>query len=236
MTALVLVAVVVAVVGWPRRLRPGDRARGLALDGSAHSATMPADEEAVGVRRSLLLALCAVLLLLLFAGAPWWCVVGLGAAAWAGARRGTVPGPPPDEVPLAADLIAACLTAGAAMPQALHAAAAASGPWLRRRAEDVAGQLRRGAAPEQAWASWLADPCLAPVARTCVRTGGSGAAAAAELVRVAARLRARRRTDVQQRVARASVWVVLPLGLCFLPAFVLVSVVPLAVGLISRMH
>jgi pilus assembly protein TadC len=41
---------------------------------------------------------------------------------------------------------------------------------------------------------------------------------------------------VQERVARASVWVVLPLGLCFLPAFVLVGVVPIVMGLLHTLH
>jgi pilus assembly protein TadC len=77
---------------------------------------------------------------------------------------------------------------------------------------------------------------LAQVARTTVRTTQTGAAAADELRRVAARLRGRRRADVQQRVHRASVWVVVPLGLCFLPAFVLVAVVPVVIGLLSSLR
>jgi tight adherence protein B len=37
-------------------------------------------------------------------------------------------------------------------------------------------------------------------------------------------------------VRRASVWLVVPLGLCFLPAFVLLAVVPLVIGLVPALR
>jgi hypothetical protein len=49
-------------------------------------------------------------------------------------------------------------------------------------------------------------------------------------------LRAQRRAAAQHRVRQASVWLVVPLGLCFLPAFILVAVVPLVVGLLPSLR
>jgi Flp pilus assembly protein TadB len=138
----------------------------------------------------------------------------------------------PDEVPLVADLVAGCLASGAAMPDALDAAVSAAGGELRSACAAVSRALRSGATADEAWQSWLADPWLAPVARTAIRTARSGAATADDLRRISGRLRARRRARVQHRVRRASVWLVVPLGLCFLPAFVLVAVVPLVAGLV----
>ena len=64
------------------------------------------------------------------------------------------------------------------------------------------------------------------------RASETGAATAAELNRIAARLRVTRRTEAQAKAARAGIWIVLPIGLCFLPAFLAVGVVPLAWGLL----
>jgi pilus assembly protein TadC len=173
---------------------------------------------------------------LVLVGGPLWLAGVLAAAGVVGGRARSVEAPAADEVPLTADLMAACLAAGAAVTDALAAALVAAGPWLRARGEPVVAALRCGSPAAEAWHDWLSDERLAPVARTCVRTAGSGAAAAAELVRVATRMRAARRTQSQQRVARAAVWVVLPLGACFLPAFVAVGVVPLVVSLLQRMQ
>jgi pilus assembly protein TadC len=142
----------------------------------------------------------------------------------------------PDEVPILVDLLAGCLDAGATMPAALDAAAVAVPATMADRCQVVATALRAGAAPAQAWQGWLSDPWLSPVARTAVRTAHTGAAAAGDLRRTAGRLRARRRAAAQERLRRASIWLVVPLGLCFLPAFVLVAVVPLVAGLLPALR
>jgi pilus assembly protein TadC len=141
-----------------------------------------------------------------------------------------------DEVPVVVDLLAGCLDAGAPMVDAVETAAVAAGPELQVHCKAVAAALRSGVPPAEAWVGWLGDPWLAPVARTAVRTAHTGAAAAADLRRTAARLRARHRCAAQERLRRASIWLVVPLGLCFLPAFVLVSVVPLVAGLLPSLH
>ena len=226
MRAAVL-AVFAAMVCWPARPRPVTRLRH--PEGSLQ-------HEAPALRRPVVVLAALAIVALVAVGGSWWLASLLAAGALVGSRARTVETPAPDEVSLTADLMAACLAAGAAVADALSAALVAAGPWLRARGEPVVARLRSGAPASEAWSEWLDDERLAPVARTCVRTAGSGAAAAAELVRVANRMRAARRTQSQQRVARAAVWVVLPLGGCFLPAFVAVGVVPLVVSLLERLH
>jgi Flp pilus assembly protein TadB len=142
----------------------------------------------------------------------------------------------PDDVPMVLDLLGGCLAAGVTWPDALEATARASGAVAGAACAQVAAALRSGAPAEEAFSGWLGVPALAPAARGALRSARSGAAAADDLHRTAARLRAQRRSETQHRVRRASVWLVVPLGLCFLPAFVLLSVVPLVIGLIPALR
>jgi Flp pilus assembly protein TadB len=157
--------------------------------------------------------------------------VGAGAGLLLAARPEPPPTAAPDQVPVVVELLAGCLAAGLALPEALDAAAIAGDAVTRDACRAAAAALRRGAPAAEAWHAWYADPWLEPVARTTARTTQSGAAVAEDLRRVAARIRARRHSRLQQRVQLASVWSVIPLGLLFLPAFVLVAVVPVVIGL-----
>jgi pilus assembly protein TadC len=138
------------------------------------------------------------------------------------------------ELPLALDLLAAALAAGVPIAHATEAVAQAAGPRLRDRLKPVAALLRAGAPAAEAWAPWSADPALAPVGRAMVRAGQRGSAPAAAVARLAARQRAAARTEANRAAQTASVFAVLPLGLCFLPAFVLVGVVPIVIGLVRH--
>jgi pilus assembly protein TadC len=162
-------------------------------------------------------------------------VIGAGVAALVRSREGE-PQVDADDVPVVVDLIAGCLAAGATLPDALDAAARVADHVMGSACRSVAAALRSGTPPEEAWQIWLADPWLAPVARTAARTTATGAAASADLRRTSTRLRARRRAAAQHRVRQASVWLVVPLGLCFLPAFILVAVVPLVIGLVPTLR
>jgi Flp pilus assembly protein TadB len=166
-------------------------------------------------------------------------LVGFGAAAGIvlTARLGEPPpSAAPDAVPVVVELIAGCLDAGLTMPDSLEAASVAGDPVTAAACLAAAAALRRGAPASEAWQSWMADAWLQPVARSTARTTQSGATVADELRRVAARIRSRRHARLQQRVQQASIWIVLPLGLFFLPSFVLLAVVPIVLGLFSGMH
>jgi pilus assembly protein TadC len=53
------------------------------------------------------------------------------------------------------------------------------------------------------------------------------------LRRIADDLRAARHADVEAAAQRAGVLIVLPLGLCFLPAFVLAGIAPVIVAVLG---
>ena len=138
-------------------------------------------------------------------------------------------------VALAIDLMAACLEAGAPLPAALSAGStAASGASAAALAATAAALLRGGEAT--AWAGCAADPRLAGVVRICQRVGTTGAAVADDLRRLAAEQRRGHQAERRRRAERSAVWVVLPLGLCFLPAFLLLSVVPVVAALLPAVR
>jgi pilus assembly protein TadC len=133
------------------------------------------------------------------------------------------------ELPAACDLLGVCLTAGVPVAGAMaavgEAAPAPLGPELR----GVAALYRMGADPRQAWAGVPSE--LAGLGRVLVRAGESGSTAAPALRALAAESRAAARAATEAAVRRAGVWVLAPLGLCFLPAFVCLGVVPLILGI-----
>ncbi len=137
------------------------------------------------------------------------------------------------ELPVAVDLLVAVVVAGATLEQALTAVHRSLGGPAGEVFRAVAAQLASGCGAQVAWEPWFDDPALGRLARAAVRAEVSGAPPAAVLARVAADLRARRRIDAEAAARRVSVLAVVPLGLCFLPAFVLLGVVPVVVGLAS---
>jgi pilus assembly protein TadC len=64
-----------------------------------------------------------------------------------------------------------------------------------------------------------------------VRSGRSGTALAESLTRLATQARAGVRERAEARGERAGVLITAPLGLCFLPAFLAIGVVPVLIGL-----
>jgi pilus assembly protein TadC len=133
------------------------------------------------------------------------------------------------ELPGGCDLLAVCLAAGVPVGAAVAAVGAALPPPLGEHLTRVAALLRLGAEPRRAWAEAPAE--LAPLGRVLVRTGESGAAAVPALRALAADGRAAARSAAEADVRRAGVWVLAPLGLCFLPAFVCLGVVPMVLGI-----
>jgi Flp pilus assembly protein TadB len=155
------------------------------------------------------------------------------AAAWGVARlqrrpAGTAPDP---ALALALDLVAESMRAGQPLASALLLAAPAAGGTVAGRLGRVAGLLRLGADPEQAWALVAGDPVLAPVAAGACRSASSGIRLARTFERLAEEVREQRRAAAQARAHRAGVLAMAPLGLCFLPAFVCLGVVPTVAGI-----
>jgi Flp pilus assembly protein TadB len=228
----VFLLVACALVAWPRAgMRSVSRVRAL---------RPPRENRAPPRRRPgqrwLLPGVAGVALGLLVGGA-----VGLlvGAAAVVGVERLLRAGSADDgraaraallgELPAACDLLAVCLAAGIPVAGALAAVGRAVPPPLGPELVTVAGLYRLGADPRRAWAD--APEPLAGLGRVLVRTGDSGAAVAPALRSLAADARAGARAATESAVRRAGVWVLAPLGLCFLPAFVCLGVAPLVLGI-----
>ncbi|NYI05617.1 hypothetical protein FHU37_002560 [Allostreptomyces psammosilenae] len=95
------------------------------------------------------------------------------------------------------------------------------------RLRDTCSRLRLGADPAEAWDV----PGLEPLARVLVRAQTTGAPPTSALVSFAAENRAERLHAAGRMARRTGVLATAPLGLCFLPAFVLVGVTPVVVGL-----
>jgi pilus assembly protein TadC len=129
------------------------------------------------------------------------------------------------------DLLAACLRAGVPVSAAVRAVAEGlgepAGPALLRTAE----LLALGADSTQAWLPALECTATARLAKAARRSGRSGTAFAETLTRLATEVRADARERSEARAQRAGVLIAAPLGLCFLPAFLVIGVVPVLIGL-----
>jgi pilus assembly protein TadC len=80
------------------------------------------------------------------------------------------------------------------------------------------------------WAETARDPAFGPLARAVVRALDTGAPIAQSLTHLAHDLRRERRAAADEAARRVAVHSAGPLGLCFLPAFVLVGIVPTIIG------
>lgn len=138
------------------------------------------------------------------------------------------------ELPMAIDLLAACLRGGGAWHESVEAVAdAVDGP-LGTELARVAARIRLGADPAEEWLGLAADPILAPLGRAAARAATGGAPVAATLARLARDQRRTARAAASARARTAGVRAVAPLGLCFLPAFVLLGIVPAVAGIAAN--
>ncbi|MEN8654837.1 type II secretion system F family protein [Streptomyces sp. 21So2-11] len=135
------------------------------------------------------------------------------------------------QLPLAADLLAACISAGAGPREAAEAVGESLGGPVGDRLARTAAELRLGGEPAAAWGRLGAIPGAAGLARCLERAGATGAPAAEPVSRLADGLRAERAREAAARAGRAGVLMVGPVGLCFLPAFLVTGVVPVVIGL-----
>ncbi|PBC62482.1 hypothetical protein BKI49_19840 [Streptomyces sp. Tue6028] len=135
------------------------------------------------------------------------------------------------QLPLAADLVAACIAAGAGPVVAARAVGEALGGPVGDRLARGAAEVRLGGEPAQAWAKLASMPGAPGLARLLERAGDSGVPAAAPVGRLAAEARAERGRAATARARRAAVMVTAPVGLCFLPAFLAIGVLPVVIGL-----
>ncbi len=131
-----------------------------------------------------------------------------------------------NDLPLTIELLAACLRAGRPPQQALTTVAAAIQGPLGDLLAEVAHRLTLGADPQDAWGLLRTEPPCAAVARAIDRSLTSGAPLSRTLERLADDTRQAHHHAADQYARTIESRSALPLGLCFLPAFVLLSIIP----------
>ncbi|MGW8701530.1 type II secretion system F family protein [Streptomyces eurythermus] len=193
-----------------------------------------------GVRRSLAPAGAACGAWVLVGGAAGVVLgLGVGVALWwwrdrqaaAGRSEAVDTAGAARRLPLTADLLAACIAAGAAPAIAAQAVGEALGGPVGQALARGAAEVRLGGTPADAWRGLALLPGAGALARLLERADDSGLAAAGPVARLASDARAEWARTATARARRAAVLVSAPVGLCFLPAFVAVGVVPVVVGL-----
>lgn len=136
------------------------------------------------------------------------------------------------DLPLCLDLLAACWSAGVVPRHAAATVAAAMGDIIGTSLRDVAIRLDLGSAPEDAWRFLrdLDDEGALDAYRSLVAAASSGVPPVAALRRAAMRSRDLRRRSAEGAARTVAVKVAARLGLCFLPAFVLLAIAPAVLG------
>ncbi|HET8605305.1 MAG TPA: type II secretion system F family protein [Marmoricola sp.] len=140
------------------------------------------------------------------------------------------------DLPTAVDLLATVLRSGSSLERALEVVArAVSGP-VGEELSTVGHRLALGVDPRTVWRVVAEHPELGPFGRAALRAHETGAPVAAAVHRLGDELRAGSRAEVEARAKGVEVRAAAPLGVCFLPAFVLLGVVPLVAGLFSTLR
>jgi len=167
----------------------------------------------------------------LVAAAVCWAVIGRAEPADVRRRRDAVR----RDLPYVVDLFAATLRAGLAPGDGIALVCVALPGPAAERLGDVASRLALGLDPAQVWSSLADDPHLGRLGRALARAHTSGAPVVAAVERLADDLARSARADTEERARAVGVKAALPLGLCLLPAFVLIGIVPLVVALLATL-
>lgn len=183
----------------------------------------------------------------LLAVGPWWLARDAAARRLArlaldgrASAHADGSGVDPVDVPVVLELLGAALRAGAGVPRALEATGAAlvgatssgaPGPTSADGAalRAAADALRLGADWDGAWRE--APDRLGPAHRALRGAWTDGASPTGALRAAEEELLRARRAAARTAAARLAVRLVLPLGACYLPAFVLIGLVPVLLAL-----
>lgn len=163
------------------------------------------------------------------------------AAAWVALAR-TEPGAVRRERDVAArelphfvDLFACALRSGAAPQAALAAVVAACPGATAQRLDGALARLRMGVDPVLVWGGLADDDVLATLGETLARAESSGSSVADAVERLADELERTSLAAVEDRARAVGVKAAVPLGLCLLPAFLLIGIVPTVAGLLTTL-
>lgn len=227
-----------AILSW--RARPGARLRSPPVpERPSRGGTRGRRQRLVGA------AATAGSALLLVVGLGWW---GIPAAAAVGIASYLVLGRLASaemerqqervfaQLPQACDLLAVALEAGLPLRRAVDVIAEVLGGPLGDLLAELAAKVQLGVEEAQAWRELgAAQPVLAALGREVARTVGSGVALSRSLRALGAESRKDAAAAAQVRARKVGVRSVLPLMVCFLPAFLLLGVVPIIGGVVQHL-
>lgn len=139
------------------------------------------------------------------------------------------------ELPALVLLFAAALRGGAPTSRALAVACEALPGCAAERLVGARARLELGLPAEDVWRGLGEDPVLAPLGHMLASAVRSGAPVAAAAQRLAEDLARDARGRAENRARTVGVRAAVPLGLCLLPAFLLIGIVPVVAGLLSTL-
>ncbi|MBP3222390.1 MAG: type II secretion system F family protein [Actinomycetaceae bacterium] len=123
------------------------------------------------------------------------------------------------------DLMRASISTGASLPKALHAVDNALAEEKTPSHLDIVGKmLIFGASWKEAWA--VAPRRFIPLRDALEPAWNDGSAPLPLLKRAAQSLRSQRARQSREAASKLGAKLVLPLGFCFLPAFIILGVIP----------
>ncbi|WP_129666651.1 type II secretion system F family protein [Phytoactinopolyspora endophytica] len=134
------------------------------------------------------------------------------------------------QLPLAADLLASVLAAGCPPDRAVEHVGRALGGALGSLFVAAAASARVTTDSARAWSVLTGHPALMPLGRALASAASRGTSPVPALERSAQDARDRARWSAETRSRSLGARAAAPLGLCFLPAFVLVGIIPIIAG------
>ena len=138
------------------------------------------------------------------------------------------------QTPSALDALAACVEAGLPLRRATAVVAGLSPPEVGEQLGRVVHGVDVGLSDAEAWLGLSDHAVLGPIARDVARSADWGTTVAALLTGYAQQLRRDLESAATTRARAVGVRTVLPLSLCYLPAFILLGLVPMvAAGMLS---
>ncbi|WP_151529391.1 MULTISPECIES: type II secretion system F family protein [Corynebacterium] len=133
------------------------------------------------------------------------------------------------------ELLAACISGGMSHAAAVSAVATVAAPADRQLWDTVAALLRLGCSAEKSWQPFLHHSVFAPVAELAVLSSRGGTSIASGLDRIAASVRHTAENNQRAAAERAGVVIAIPLAVCFLPAFLILGLIPIIVDIASTL-
>lgn len=138
------------------------------------------------------------------------------------------------QAPLVADLLSAAIEAGLPVSTATEVVHSAVTGAIADEVGIVVRAYAMGAGVDEAWRRLEPDSVLAPISHAVIRSYDSGAAVSPALRACAIDMRREHRARAEIAARSAGVRAIGPLTACFLPAFLLLGVLPLIASLAEQ--